>query len=548
MTKQTPSKPRTTAFSWARGTPPAESATRYVDARLPFLDVARGVVRKVFPDHWSFLLGELALYSLVVLLLTGVYLTAFFRPSMGEIVYHGSYLPLSGVRMTEAYNSVLGISFDVRGGLLIRQIHHWAAVVFTAAIGAHLLRIFFTGAFRRPRELNYLIGLTLFLLALLEGFSGYSLPDDLISGEGLRIAEGVMLSIPLVGTYLSFFAFGGEYPGHDIIPRLYSMHILLVPGLIVALVGAHLQLVFTLKHTHWAGRGRTNRNVVGMPFFPQFLTRTVGLFFTVFAVLAAMGALAQVNPVWAFGPYRPDNASTGSQPDWYMGFLEGALRLMPAAETRALGHSISWGALVPSVLLPGLIFTTLYAYPFAERWLTRSKGEHHLCDRPRNQPTRTGLGVAGVAFYLVLLVAGGDDVIVYSFGLSVNAFVWTFRILLLVLPPLAFLLTKRICLALQAHDRELLLRGAESGEVAQTVEGGYHEAHLPLTVDQRGRLLLRDLPEPVEAAPADAARPARLRSALSAWFHQDRVELPATEEQREKVAAAIAPPDHEENP
>ncbi|WP_280672012.1 ubiquinol-cytochrome c reductase cytochrome b subunit [Kitasatospora sp. MAP12-44] len=517
-----------------------------MDARLPLFDVARGAVRKVFPDHWSFLLGELALYSLVVLLLTGVYLTFFFRPSMGEIVYQGSYQPLSGVRMTEAYSSALGISFDVRGGLLIRQIHHWGAVVFTAALSVHMLRVFFTGAFRRPRELNWLLGVTLFVLALLEGFSGYSLPDDLISGEGLRIAEGVMLSLPLVGSYLTFFVFGGPYPGNDIIPRLYSLHILLIPGLLVALVGAHLQLIVTLKHTHWGGRGRTNRNVVGLPFFPQFLARTVGLFFAVAAVLTALGALAQVNPIWLFGPYRPDQASTGSQPDWYMGFLEGSLRLMPATETRLLGHSVSWGALVPAVLLPGVIFTTLYVYPFAERWLTRGRGEHHLCDRPRNQPTRTGLGVGAIAFYAVLLVAGGDDVIVYSFGLTVNGFVWTFRALLVLLPPLCFVITKRVCLALQAHDRERLLAGDESGDVVQSVQGGYSERHRPLTADQRYDLLVRDVPEPLDepapAGPALLRRLARVRTALSRWFHRDRVELPATEEQYRRIAALVAPP------
>ncbi len=537
---------RRTAFARARATPPLESAAVALDQRLPLLDVAKGVVRKVFPDHWSFLLGELALYSLVVLLLTGVYLTAFFRPGMGEILYQGSYRPLSGVRMTEAYASTLGISFDIRGGLLIRQIHHWAAVLFTSALGVHLLRVFFTGAFRRPREVNWLIGMSLFVLALLEGFSGYSLPDDLISGEGLRIAEGVLLSVPLLGSYLSFFLFGGEYPGHEIIPRLYSLHILLLPGLIVALVGGHLQLVFTLKHTHWGGPGRTNRNVVGMPFFPQFLTRTLGLLFTVFAVLAALGALAQINPVWAFGPYRPDAASTGSQPDWYMGFLEGALRLMPALETRVFGHTVAWGALVPAVLLPGLIFNTLFAYPFLERWITRSRGEHHLCDRPRNQPTRTGLGVAGIACYAVLLVAGGDDVIAYTFGLSVNAFLQTCRVLLIVLPPLCFLLTKRLCLALQARDRERLLTGEESGDLGQSIEGGYQESRRPLTPVQRYRLLLREVPEPLDA-PGSARRVARLRAGLSRWFHQDRVELPATEEQRQLIAARTAPPGHQED-
>ncbi|WP_127355466.1 cytochrome bc1 complex cytochrome b subunit [Actinacidiphila soli] len=532
-----------------------------LDQRLPLVDGAKGLVRKVFPDHWSFLLGELALYSLLVLVLTGVYLTLFFDPDMGEIVYHGSYLPLRGVRMTQAYASTLDISFGVRGGLMIRQIHHWAALVFVAAIAVHMMRIFFTGAFRRPREANWMLGVTLFVLATLEGFCGYSLPDDLISGTGLRIAEGIMLSIPLVGTYVTFFAFGGEYPGHEIIPRLYGFHILLVPGLLLALVGAHLTLVVSLKHTHWAGQGRTNRNVVGMPAFPQFVTRTSGLFFAVSGLLTLLGGLAQINPIWAYGPYRTDQASTGSQPDWYIGFLEGALRLMPVVETRALGHTIAWNPLVPAVVLPGVMFGVLYAYPYLERWVTAGRGEHHLCDRPRNQPARTGLGVAGIAFYAVLLAAGGDDVIAYSFGISLEGLVWALRIAVFVLPPLCFAVTKRTCLALQARDRERLLEGEETGDVDQTVEGGYTEGHRPLPAAERYVLLVRDLPEPLGALPqgpppaagATAAARARLhqqglrlRAALSNWFHQDRVDLPATDEQRRQIAAATAPPARQE--
>ncbi|MCZ9344476.1 cytochrome b, partial [Streptomyces sp. TRM76130] len=211
------------------------------------------------PDHWSFLLGELALYSFLVLLVTGVWLTLFFEPSMSEVVYQGSYVPLRGVRTSEAFASTLRISFDVRGGLLIRQIHHWAALVMAAAVGVHMLRVFFTGAFRRPREANWLIGLTLFLLTMLEGFAGYSLPDDLLSGTGLRTAQGFVLSVPVVGTYLSMFLFGGEFPGHDIVSRLYAVHILLLPGALLAGIVLHLILVVQLKHTQWPGPGRTNR-------------------------------------------------------------------------------------------------------------------------------------------------------------------------------------------------------------------------------------------------------------------------------------------------
>ncbi|MHC3469886.1 cytochrome bc1 complex cytochrome b subunit [Streptomyces sp. 7R007] len=468
----------------ARSRPAAERAADAIDARLPVYDGGK-LLRKAFPDHWSFLLGEIALYSFVVLLLTGVWLTLFFHPSMTEVVYAGTYRPLDGVRMSEAYRSTLDISFDVRGGLLIRQLHHWAALVFLSAIGVHLLRVFFTGAFRRPREANWLIGVTLFLLALVEGFAGYSLPDDLLSGTGLRIAQGIMLSVPVVGTYVSMFVFGGEFPGHELVPRLYAVHILLVPGLLLALVTLHLILVFHLKHTHWAGRGRTNRNAVGKPMFPQFAASSTGLFFMVLGVLTLLAGLAQINPIWSYGPYRPDVVSTGSQPDWYVGFLEGSLRLIPRWETEVAGHTIMWNVFLPAVALPLGLFAVLYAYPFAERWATGDDLEHHLCDRPRDRPVRTGLGVAGICFYGVLLAAGGNDILAHTFKVSLNTLTWVFRVAVLVLPPLAFMVTRRLCLALQEADEERLAEGEETGEIRQTVAGGYEESHRPLDEERR---------------------------------------------------------------
>ncbi|MFI8499804.1 cytochrome bc complex cytochrome b subunit [Streptomyces sp. NPDC085524] len=517
-----------------------------LDARLPLSELARTGVRKVFPDHWSFLLGELALYSFVVLLLTGVFLTFFFDPSMQESVYRGPYRPLQGVPMSQAYLSTLRISFEVRGGLLIRQIHHWAALLFVAAIGVHMLRVFLTGAFRRPRELNWTIGVTLFLLALLEGFAGYSLPDDLLSGTGLRIAQGIMLSVPVVGTYLSFFAFGGQYPGEDIVPRLYPVHILLVPGLLTGLITVHLLLVVTLKHTHWPGPGRTGRNVVGLPFFPQYTAKSAGLFFALSGVLAALGAVAQINPIWTYGPYRADVVSIGSQPDWYVGFLEGALRLMPGLETRLWGHTIAWNPLVTAILLPGLLFTVLYAYPYVERWITGPTGERHLCDRPRDRPVRTGLGAAAVSCYAVLLLAGAQDILAFVFDVPLPGLTRALRIALFLVPVAVFWLTRRLCLALQWREQRLLTDGEESGLVLQSAEGGFEPQHRALTPTERYAVLARERPLP--PAPAVRGRPRRrdrLRSALAAWYYQDRVRYPATAKQRRRAAGTIAGPDRD---
>ncbi|MFG2291105.1 cytochrome bc complex cytochrome b subunit [Streptomyces sp. NPDC048595] len=520
----------------------AEQSFLRLDERLPAASAGK-LLRKAFPDHWAFLLGELALYSLLVLVLTGVFLTFFFDPSMAEITYHGSYRPLHGTRMTQAYASTLHISFEVRGGLLIRQVHHWAALTFLASIGVHMLRIFFTGAFRRPREGNWLIGVTLFLLALLEGFCGYSLPDDLLSGTGLRTADTIIGSIPVVGTYLSFFSFGGEFPGTDIIPLLYALHILLVPGLLIALVTVHLILVVYLKHTQWRGPGRTNTNVIGQPMFPLWLTKSTGLLLILSAVFAVLGAVGQINPVWDYGPFQADQVSTDAQPDWYVGFLEGALRLMPPWETDLWGHTIMWNVFVPAVALPGVFFGVLYAYPFFERWVTADRGELHVCDRPREQHTRTALGVAAICFYAVLLVAGGNDVIAFVFGLSINALTWVLRAALVVVPLLGFLMTKWLCLALQHRDRERLAEGEETGQVHQSVSGGLHEEHRPLPAAQRYTLLARQAPRALEAPPAEVAetlpRRQRLRLALSRWYYRDQVALPTVRQQEQQRAAAV---------
>ncbi|MFD7711419.1 cytochrome bc complex cytochrome b subunit [Streptomyces sp. NPDC059786] len=516
----------------------AERGAVYLDRRLPVFDGGGALVRKAFPDHWSFLLGELALYSFVVLLLTGVYLTLFFQPGMNEVVYQGTYVPLRDVRMSEAFASTLRLSFDVRGGLLIRQVHHWAALVMASAVGVHLLRVFFTGAFRRPREANWVIGTTLLLLTVLEGFAGYSLPDDLLSGTGLRTAQGFVISVPVAGTYLTMFLFGGQFPGTDIVSRLYPAHILLLPGALLAAVVVHLILVFHLKHTQWAGPGRTNRNVVGKPMFPQFALRSAGLMAAVAGILFALGAVAQINPIWAYGPYRPDQVSTGAQPDWYLGFLEGAIRLLPGFETRLWGHTVNWNPFLPTVVFPVLFFAALYAYPFLERWITRDRGEQHLCDRPRDRPARTALGVAGIAFYGLLLLAGGQDVVAHVLDVSLNRITWTLRIVVILGPLAAFWLTRRVCLGLQAHDAERLREGDESGELRQSVEGAYGESSRPLGDAERRTLLGRrtERPLPVPAGPS-ARRGDRVRAALSGWYYGDRVPYPG----EEPAAPADAP-------
>ena len=274
----------------------------YVDQRTGSNKFLSKNLGKVFPDHWSFMLGEIALYSFIVILITGTFLTFFYKPSMIEVVYDGSYVPLKGIQMSEAYASSLDISFDIRGGLLLRQMHHWAALIFIAAMAVHMFRVFFTGAFRKPREFNWLIGVVLVTLGLVAGFSGYSLPDDLLSGTGLQITRGIAQAVPIVGTWATFLLFDGQFPGNDFISRLYSVHILLIPGLILALVTVHLMLVWTQKHTQFPGPGRTNENVVGYPLLPVYMAKAGGFFFIVFGIIALIGGLVTIPPMRAMMP------------------------------------------------------------------------------------------------------------------------------------------------------------------------------------------------------------------------------------------------------
>jgi Cytochrome b subunit of the bc complex len=464
------------------------SAFAEVDDRLGVARPVRRNLRKLFPDHWSFLLGEIALYCFVVLLLTGTFLTFWFVPASNEVVYGGAYRPLNGVTMSEAYASTLRLSFEVRGGLLIRQMHHWAALVFVAAILTHLLRVFFTGAFRKPRELNWLIGVALLVLAIGEGFTGYSLPDDLLSGTGLRIAQGVLQSIPIVGTYLSFFVFGGAFPGDAIIARLYPVHVLLIPGLLLALITAHLMLVWVQKHTQRLGLHRTERNVVGTPVLPAFAAKSIAFLLFTVAVLAGLATFAQINPVWLYGPYTPTNVSSFAQPDWYIGFLEGTLRMMPSAETNILGHTIAWNVFLPAVLFPALFFTVLAAWPYLERRITGDREVHNITDRARDVPTRTAIGVAGITLYGVAWAAGGDDAIARFFRFSLFDLVWFFRIALVAGPLLAFFITRRICLGLQRADREIMHEGVETGVIERSPTGGYYELLTPPGPEERAEI------------------------------------------------------------
>ncbi len=440
----------------------ARRVARGLDDRLGGARWARSALGKIFPDHFSFMLGEVALYCFVVLVATGVFLTFFFEPSLERVTYEGSYEPLRGVEVTAAYRSALDLSFDVRAGLLMRQVHHWAALVFLAAIVAHVGRLFFTGAFRKPREVNWVVGVTLLVLSIANGFAGYSLLDDLLSGTGLRIAYSLVQSIPVAGNWLAHLTFGGPFPGEEIISRLFVLHILLLPAAIVALISVHLALLWHQKHTQFPGPGRSERNIVGSALWPTYAAKSLSLFLAVAAVLTALGGVVQINPVWLYGPYEVSQVTTAAQPDWYVGWLEGALRLFPAWEPTIFGHLIP-NPFFPAVLLPTVTFVGMYAYPWAERWLTKDRDVHHLLDRPRDRPWRTAFGAGALAFYTVLFLAGGQDVIATVARVSVNAVAWTLRVLLVVLPGVVAVVAYRWCIGLRAGSGPPLDGGEPPG-------------------------------------------------------------------------------------
>jgi len=479
--------------------PPATSGpetVRWVDERLGAASVVKKAFRYVFPDHWSFLLGEIALYAFTFLILSGTYLALFFEPSTGETHYTGTYAPLAGQPVSEAFNSTLHISLNLPAGLVLRQAHHWAADLFLAAIVIHLMRIFFTGAFRKPRDFNYFIGLTMLGLGMLEGFCGYSLPDDLLSGMGLAIAYGVVMSIPLLGGKIAFLIWGGQFPGSPAFePRLFIAHVFILPAIIGLLIAVHLAIIMRQHHAQFPGPGRTEKNVVGTPMWPAYALRSLGLFAAVAAVLVLLGGLVQINPIWQWGAFDPWQGTNGAQPDWYLGWLLGALRLMPGVEPQLFGKTILPNPFFGGLVFPTFVFAALYSWPWLERKITRDARRHDLLDRPRDNPWRTALGAAFFTWVATIFVAGSADRILVRVGFPYPSQIWFFRIFALLAPIVVFILTRRICRELLASESHPL-RGWSGTVVRRTPGGGFSALEPVRSEAQNG-----DAAPPVEREP-----------------------------------------------
>ncbi|KRC59159.1 ubiquinol-cytochrome c reductase cytochrome b subunit [Agromyces sp. Root81] len=461
--------------------------------------------RRVVPVHWSNMFGAVALACLAVITVTGVILMFHYTPSGASVAYEGRYPTLHGAQVSEAFASTMHISFEVPGGLALRQAHHWAALLLPAAVLAQLLVTFFTGAFRRPRRAGWVLLFLILIAALAGGWSGYALPDDMLSGTGLRIVEGITLGIPVVGTWMKDLLFGGQFPG-EIIERLYPLHLAVVP-LMLALIVVRVALLSRHQPAQFAGPRRTGANVVGMPLFPNAAARSGGLFLIVSGMLMLISATVTINPIWLYGPASPGDAGAGSQPDWYTGFLDGALRLVPPGwEIVAFDRTWTLAVLAPLAVI-SVFLLTVAVYPFIEERITGDHGEHHLLDRPRNTPTRTGTGVAGVVFSATLWAAGSADVMADAFSLTVEGVVLALQIVLVIGPLIGFALARRVCLGLQHKDRDLLLHGFETGRIVRLPGGEYVEVHEQLNPDERSRVSLAGVASVQDAGSTDGGSP-----------------------------------------
>jgi ubiquinol-cytochrome c reductase cytochrome b subunit len=456
-------------------------AVTVLDERSGAAPFLRKALRYLFPDHWSFLLGEVALYSFIVLVATGIYLTLFFEPSLAKTTYDGAYAPLRGLEMSHAYRSAIDLSFEVKAGLLMRQTHHWAADVFVAAIVIHLARIFFTGAFRKPRELTYVIGVLMLFTVLLEGYLGYSMVDDLLSGMGLAIGNAVALSLPFIGGNLGLAIWGGEYPGSPAFEsRMYIAHILIFPVLIAVLLTLHLVLVAARHHTQFKKDARTtDRRLVGIPAWPGYAPRSLGLLTGTAGVLFLLGGLVQINPIWLWGPYHLSDATNGAQPDWYLGWLIGALRLVPSFDLTIGDYTLVPNPFWGGALFPLVVMVVILFWPWIERRFTGDSRAHNVLDRPRDAPRRTAFGAAFGTWVFLVFVAGSADRIYLWLDWSYVAQIWGYRVAIWILPIVVYFVTRNVCRELLEKERIEADRAAAEAEASAAPSVAPAPGHAP---------------------------------------------------------------------
>jgi ubiquinol-cytochrome c reductase cytochrome b subunit len=497
----------------------ASALGRRADAILAELRCRRA------PLRWSRMFGAATVACVLVLFATGIALMFFYVPSGDTTIYHGVYRPLRGTAMSEALESTIDLSFEVRGGLLLRQLHHWAALLLPASILIQLLVTFFTGGFRRPRRLLWIVLVGILLVALLGGWSGYAMPDDLLAGTGLQIFQGILLAVPVAGAWLSSLLFSGGFPGR-IIEHLYPIHVALAPVLLILLMAIRAWLTYRTGSMRFASIDRSSPASAGPPLWPHHATRSAGMLSLTTGVLLLVASVVTIDPVWLYGPADPAGASAGSQPDWYTGFLDGALRLVPP------GWELTWGGrtwtlsiLVPLAVVTGFILAVVI-YPFFEEWLAGDRQDHSVLDRPRNTPSRTATGAAAMVFFGALWGAGSADIIATHFQLGVESVVGFFQCVVVLGPFAAFSLARRICLGLERRERETVELGYETGRIVRMPGGAFVEVREPLSRTESLRLQPAEHIAPLAVRPDTRGRRRlldRLHAALWLFFFDDRI-------------------------
>ncbi|WP_458189642.1 cytochrome b [Haladaptatus sp. NG-WS-4] len=420
----------------------------WFDDRLD-LEAGSRLLGKAFPAEDSFLLGEVALFSFFVLVITGVFLGFFFEPSTTEVTYDGSVAQYQGQDLPAAFVSVLHITYDIPYGMFLRRMHHWAAHFFVAAIGLHLLRVYFTGAYRNPRELNWVVGGGLALLAIFAAYTGYSLPFDEFASTATGIGYSIATSVPVFGGILSKIVFGGQYPSSATLPRFYFLHVFLIPVAIIMLITVHMGILVRQKHTEGprsddvAGERTIQRGddtyVVGLPAFPNQAAVSVVVFFLTLAFVSLLAGFLPVHNVAEYGPNDPASTPGLIMPDWFLMWVFGFLKLMPSWMSFTIPFTdihVSTEFLSGAVL-PGIVFGLLFLWPFIDY----REEPTHFTVNPLRRPWQTAVGVTAVTFIMIASIAGMNNILADVINVSTGVINAVLLVGMLVYPLVAGIIT-----------------------------------------------------------------------------------------------------------
>jgi len=375
---------------------------KWFDERLELRKFKEKFLSKTFPTHPTFLLGETALFSFITLVVTGIFLGFLYEPSTTMVSLFGAMVPA-------AYASVVRLDL-LPMGLIIRRIHHWSAMIMIAAILAHLLRIYFTASYRKPREINWLVGLSLWGMAMVAAFTGYLLPYSQFSVTATSIAYYMAKSVPWVGEWISRFLFAGDFPSDGTVPRFFFMHVMLIPAVLVGLIGLHMLILIKQKHTEpQSNRNRSEsqggRRLIGIPIWPEQTVISLSFYLFLLFVVVMMATYIPLNPIETYGP--PSPGTPVMRPDWYFLVVYGFLKLVPGN----ISFSILGGKITPEtiggVIFPAFTFVVYALIPFIDG----SKEPQHYMENPLHRPFMTSLGIGGIVFLCMMVVAGYIDVL-----------------------------------------------------------------------------------------------------------------------------------------